>query len=587
LAVLGFEEAPAAPEAGVGAIPHLRRHHARLRADATAWFNLGLLALHHGLLKHAMAVAAQLMVLAEGTDSGLIRASAAEFLGFVAYRADDLGAAQRAAQEALAFYEAAGMTLRAWRTRTLLGWCLRRLGAGEGERLANARQVFALQARVAQGLEPADRARFRLNKWSIGEERLAAELAAGDSLPPLLLYHRLRRLAPRVDAGSEAARWRAEEDLSQGLVGFFAHTRARRGQLDLARRLHPRLLAADAALLHFAVLPDRVVLFVLTHHLGCRRLALATSRPRLWRMVEAVIGGLRGRPSWARNRADLAALAVGIGLDSALEMLPAGVERLAIVPDGILAHVPFAALPAGDGPLIARWSVELIPDPAWECRPTTGLPDRKPRLAVAASATAVPGFGPLPLAEDEVREVQAAAPGPWQSLAGPDATRSAVRGALSSVGAAHIVSHGEYVHDQPDRSGLALADGWLTAAEIARLGPVPTLVSLAACWAANAAVLPGALSVGLPHAFLAAGARHVIGALWPVFETSSASFSAGLYRSLAAGAPPPTALAAAQREAITADTATRIWAGTVCYASGAVPAPVWRRLLQVLIKLGL
>jgi CHAT domain-containing protein len=116
----------------------------------------------------------------------------------------------------------------------------------------------------------------------------------------------------------------------------------------------------------------------------------------------------------------------------------------------------------------------------------------------------------------------------------------------------HFAGHADWNAGAPGQSGWLLADGKLTADEIAKLGggrPMPMVVFGNACqsghtepWATRGDVDQ---VFGLANAFLTAGVRHYIGTQWEVVDGQSAKFAAELYRHLSDG----TAIGAAMRHA--------------------------------------
>lgn len=102
------------------------------------------------------------------------------------------------------------------------------------------------------------------------------------------------------------------------------------------------------------------------------------------------------------------------------------------------------------------------------------------------------------------------------------------------------------------------------------LGISADLVVLSACQTAlgsgaQADVPPGDDWVGLSRAFLLAGARQVLGTLWPVDDWATATFMKQFYGHLARGMTPERALSLTQR-VMAASTSTSdpfYWAGFV------------------------
>jgi CHAT domain-containing protein len=112
----------------------------------------------------------------------------------------------------------------------------------------------------------------------------------------------------------------------------------------------------------------------------------------------------------------------------------------------------------------------------------------------------------------------------------------------------HFAVHA-LVHDrQPGRSGLLLSGGDLDVAAIQRLSLSAALVTLSACETGLGRNVRGEGIIGLPYAFLSAGARGVVVSLWPVADRSTADFMREFYGKLHGGAAPAAALLEVRRE---------------------------------------
>jgi CHAT domain-containing protein len=115
----------------------------------------------------------------------------------------------------------------------------------------------------------------------------------------------------------------------------------------------------------------------------------------------------------------------------------------------------------------------------------------------------------------------------------------------------HLACHAGFFAEFPDLSYIHLAGrgdarAMLWARDLSRLPMRPRLVVLAACHAGTSVALPGNEYVGLPAAFLDAGALTVVAPLWAVDDRSTARFMAALYDELD-DASPSVALRRAQR----------------------------------------
>jgi CHAT domain-containing protein len=110
----------------------------------------------------------------------------------------------------------------------------------------------------------------------------------------------------------------------------------------------------------------------------------------------------------------------------------------------------------------------------------------------------------------------------------------------------HLATHGDFRPDNPLFSGLALADGWLTALEMFDLRLNASLVTLSACQTGRSLVGGGDELLGLMRALLYAGAASLLLSLWPVEDHSSAELMEHVYQRLADGQSKRAALREAQ-----------------------------------------
>jgi CHAT domain-containing protein len=154
-------------------------------------------------------------------------------------------------------------------------------------------------------------------------------------------------------------------------------------------------------------------------------------------------------------------------------------------------------------------------------------------------------------------------------LRGDDATVAAVLPVLAGARVAHIAAHGLFRADNPQLSSLRLADGPLTGYDLEGLAGPPGTVVLSACDAGLTGVRSGEEVQGLVAVLLALGTSAVIAAVAPVADDLTGAFALDLHARLAAGVPPPSALAEVQqdwsgrgvREAVTATS-------FVCFGGG-------------------
>ncbi|KIG15194.1 TPR repeat protein [Enhygromyxa salina] len=292
-------------------------------------------------------------------------------------------------------------------------------------------------------------------------------------------------------------------------------------------------------------------------------------------------------------------------LADALAELPAQIDSLALILDGVLHRLPFASLRSGpDAPTLAqRYATSVVPSArvlalwyrheatthetpkavlALADPPPVGAPlPPKPAPARSTGTTPEIELGPLPFAR---REAKLVAHGDddlvWVGAAASEA--ALVNAALERFSVLHLATHAIIDERHPGRSAIVLApgdgnDGMLQAREIARLDLRGKLVVLSACSSARDRVVDGEGVMGLAHALFEAGAHVVVGGLWPLRDDEALALFERFYRHLDAGESVAAALAAAQRELAAAGAKPAAWAGVVVLGDGTfVPFPAGR-----------
>lgn len=363
------------------------------------------------------------------------------------------------------------------------------------------------------------------------------------------------------------------------------------------RSIQARLLDAGTVLLMYSLGEKRSFLWALTRD----RLESAVLPPRSWlekgaRQLHDLLAS--GRSHGDQVQAELIAGELSRRLLAPVAALIAG-RRLAIVPDGALAYLPFGALPepGGEAPLLAGHELVVLPSASVEAavRVRSARRRRSPaRLAVVADpllpgasagapppaalarqVAAVPASSgtagertlqdlglrrlpPLAYAREEAESILALVP-PEARLGalGADASRDLVlSGALAPYAIVHFASHALIHPSVPELSGLALAAhdseghprlGFLPSFEIAELRLPAELVVLSACSTGLGKALRGEGLVGLTQSFFQAGAARVLVSLWNVDDRATAHLMEDLYRRLlGAGRTPAAALCEAQ-----------------------------------------
>ena len=285
-----------------------------------------------------------------------------------------------------------------------------------------------------------------------------------------------------------------------------------------------------------------------------------------------------------------------------------GTRKLAVVPDGALHYLPFAALPhpMADEPLLARHEVVTLPSASFLAIQRRALASRPPasgtvavladpvfdprdprvrggrEIPGSASAGAVRGLGDnLPLFDrltSSRREAETIASlvreGEAFLALDFQARRSLLTGGrLAGFRIVHFATHGTFHAEHPELSGIVLSlvdeagrpqEGFLRLPDLHDLSLAADLVVLSGCQTALGREIRGEGLVGLSRGFLDAGARNVIASLWQVPDRATADLMGSLYRSLLEQGAAP---AAALRQAQLAVRARRGWSDPYHWAS--------------------
>jgi len=389
-------------------------------------------------------------------------------------------------------------------------------------------------------------------------------------------------------------------------------------------------LAPEQALFAFLVAPDEDIYGKFAG--GSWLLAVTSSGTRAYRLpgrieLEAKVGTFLGL---VEGRLDTylgpgAATLYDDLLGAALAELPAQVEELILVPDGVLHLLPFDLLrphPQLD-PLAESFRLSAAPsvtlwhrwrrDPA--VAPAAALALADP-LFVGASVGAHAELGTvaaedrrwaletggllgrLPYAVKEGRAVVRRLGGPPSRVrVGDEASEAFLKSApLDEFGMLHFAAHALVDDQRPRRSAVLLAagaeeeDGLLQPREIAALDLAGKLVVVSACESGSGQVLLGEGVQSLARAFFRAGARTVVASLWRLEDDEAAAFFDLFYRALADGESVAGAVARARRALRRDGAPAAAWAGVVVLGDGGmVPVPggvsgsPWRSWLLLLL----
>jgi CHAT domain-containing protein/Tfp pilus assembly protein PilF len=466
------------------------------------------------------------------------------------------------------------------------------------------------EARAA-ALEASERARARTLLDLLGEAR--ADIR-GDVDPRLLerertvrqrLAGRAERQAQLVGAGGTPAQLAAiareiDADLGE-YQNVLASLRISSPRYSALMRPEPLsaaeiqgvVLDADTLLLEYFLGRHRSYVWAVTHdamttHVLAGRDGIEAAARRFYDLLSAKKAGSDVDQA-ARTLSDLVLAPVAERL---------GRRRLAVVADGALHYVPFAALPepgaatAGQRqqPLIIDHEIVSLPsastlavlrreaghrapasrlvavlaDPVFDADDVRVRRARTPSASrehdpAPAHATVRPPIETLGLSHGtslprllgtrrEARAILAAAPGGKSREALDfDASReTATNGSLSDYQVVHFATHALVNNQNPELSGLVLSlvdrggraqDGFLRLTDIYNLRLPAELVVLSACRTGLGKEMRGEGLIGLTRGFMYAGAPRLLASLWEVDDAATSDLMTRFYRALLGSSP--------------------------------------------------
>lgn len=488
----------------------------------------------------ALAAATKAEAIARSIEDSWLQGLSTLELARAALRQGDASRALGQAKLARWKLSAAHSAVGAAEATGIVGMAEVRLGLVEKGIATLASATVALEKARESVAAPESRARFFGVRRSMHEAHVLAlvELAQARLDP---------RLIATALAVSDAHRSRVLfEVLAQGGTSSDEF-----GKLDWP---------SDVALLHFLVTPEASVALV-KRGSNVHAVSLpggATLQAGISSFLDAILNSGNDDGLCAMLWKPLAALD-----------LP---ERVVVVPDGPLHGLPWAALPCLDTtgrrlidrhefatlPSVAVWRARFATRPDSRDAPIDTLVIADPvyrsddaRFVTVTSAPASPdaknhmrgrNLLRLPWTLEEARLIaRLHKPDGLRVLAGFDATRDAVMSHWKQVrNTLHFGTHGTAGTRSLGEAGLVLSqfypdgqarDGFLGASDIAKQRLRVDLVVLAACDSAGGVVVSGESALGVSYAFTMAGARNVIGAVWPVSDVATYALMEAFYTS--------------------------------------------------------
>jgi len=369
---------------------------------------------------------------------------------------------------------------------------------------------------------------------------------------------------------------------------FTAHSLSARELIDKSKKFdfvfleyslgptHSYLWRIDHGVVRAFILPDRAVITRAVEH--WRRLVLARQR----RPSES-LENYRARVHVADRELPNHASKLSCMLLRSVDIPER--RSLAIIADGVLQSLPFAALPMyacsrTDGPpLITAHQISYIPSISLLVAQEDSNANREFDSDVAVFADPVfsaddpriegpmrrswdvarpqglqmalrdVGLGPilprLPATRQEALTIARTLPSLKVSLAldFQANTRTVLNKEITKYRILHFATHGVLDEKDPDLSGLVLSlfdakgrpiPGYLTTEDIFDLSLQTDLVVLSACDSGLGKQIDGEGTMGLSYAFLHAGVGRVVSTLWDVDDVQSSNIMAAFYRALLA-----------------------------------------------------
>jgi tetratricopeptide (TPR) repeat protein len=257
--------------------------------------------------------------------------------------------------------------------------------------------------------------------------------------------------------------------------------------------------------------------------------------------------------------------AVRIFADFVAPLAPGPADEILVVADGPLCRLPFETLLPHEGAQPWGMSVRFVYGPSASVLLALRQRRRVPRpegavLALGNPVVAAADGGradpasrsdrdPLPFAEEEARDIFQLFNGAGSKLLlGREATLEHWKNlSPANFRYLHFATHAVVSDRHPQKTALLLSGSQLAMPEIQRLSLSAELVTLSACDTALGQSVRGEGVIGLPQAFLAAGARGVVVSLWKVEDRSTAAYMRDFYALLKKGVRPAEALLTVRR----------------------------------------
>jgi CHAT domain-containing protein len=213
-----------------------------------------------------------------------------------------------------------------------------------------------------------------------------------------------------------------------------------------------------------------------------------------------------------------------------------GNRNLIIVPHGALHYLPFNALHDGQGYLIERYSIRMLP---------SASVIKYLQTKISSKPAGILAFGNPDLGDPRQdlvyarSEALAVAQTRLQSkvLLGKDATETAFKRYGSGFQYIHFATHGQFNADTPLKSAILLAkdaenDGILTVDKLYSIRLDADLITLSACETGMNKIANGDDIIGLTRGFLYSGSSSIVASLWKVDDLATSDLMVQFYTNM-------------------------------------------------------
>jgi CHAT domain-containing protein len=211
-------------------------------------------------------------------------------------------------------------------------------------------------------------------------------------------------------------------------------------------------------------------------------------------------------------------------------------HRLIIIPHGALHYLPMNALHDGNGYLVDRYSIRMMPSASAIKYLREGKSNKSGGILIFGNPDLGDPSNDLEYAQKEAMALAAIRP-QSRVLLRKEATEGALRQYGHRYSYIHFATHGRFNPQEPLQSALLLApdsqhNGKLTVDKIYSLNLNANLVTLSACETGLGKITTGDDLLGLTRGFLYAGCSSIVASLWKVDDLATAYLMSRFYSEL-------------------------------------------------------